>query len=145
MADGDHVSLECFAGTGGRSKFLVGQDVPGGDVVGFHASAEEAVECGELGLGWRLFFKVSHAHDAEVPGIIKFDVGSLIVDGSAFVDSPGAIDDVVVADIPPASVEVSASNVVESSLRGGLAGGVEGGHAVVVNGDAFDGSHFVHA
>ena len=89
--------------------------------------------------------EVAKTHDADVAGVVVFDMGALIDDGSSFPDAASPIDNVVVADVAEVSAEVGFAYAVETRLGVRNIGGPERIHAVVVNGDAVDAGHRIEA
>ena len=113
--------------------------------VSAHESGYMMIEGGQLRVGRRLQVEIAETHHADIAGVVVFDMGALVDDGSSFPDSTCAINDVVVADISPISAEVSLANQVEPGFRIGFIGLPERGHAVVVDGDAVNAGHGVKA
>lgn len=121
----------------------MGVDAVDGDAVASHLFDEEAFDGIGGGRCRALDLEVAEDEDSHVPGICEFDMGALEGDRSAFPDAALWVDDVVVADVGPAVAAVTLADLLDAGGDGCLTGEGDGGHAVVVDGDAFDADHWV--
>lgn len=95
-----------------------------------------------MNIGRSLFFKVSQEHDAHIMFIHIGNVSALINDGACFPDAACSVDDVVIADITPATFfHVKALNVLESGHSGAGVGEIDHFPALVMEGDTVDAFH----
>ena len=110
--------LEVPAGAGGWGEFAVGVDGGDADVVVAHGFGHEDLRGGELGLVGLLELVVSHEADAEVSGVLVFDVCALPDELPALPDAASGIDEEVVADVAEIALAVRCNTPIVRCGRG---------------------------